>query len=411
MFHLAQVIERAPETFVAETATTLDAIDRLQDAWLALEEEANTPVFFQSFKWTRFVAATRERSGLDLRIVVVRDAGRPVLIWPLSIEHVMAGRIAQDLTEPFGQYSDALIAEGYDAVALLDAAWTEIQRWNVDALVVQRVRADAAISGWISAKGHKVGDTREAPFVDLSPYNDFASYHASIRSKTRKNLRNYRNRLARSGHVTHRLIVDEQEVKELTRLCLTWRSDWLTASGLSSAAFQHPAFQQIIEGLADGDYGAPPLQLMMLALESSCKTCAKNTSPSIDGIVAIQWGFRHGNRYYAFMSARNPEFDAYSPGRLHLEDVIATCASEGISLVDLLVPRVPYKDTWATGSVTVDCYGVANTMRGRLIVDVWHKLARPALKSAVLRLPTSIRRLAFREAARVPSAELQHPAK
>lgn len=429
MPQMAPVTTAQPDVLSVETLSTASAFDAIADDWHALEADSAAPVFFQSFRWSHFIAQTRERlaasaepgrTAFSPRVVVVRHGGRIVLIWPLAITRMFSARVAQDLTEPFGQYSDALLATDCDAFATLDAAWREITTWRVDALLLQRVRSDANIAGWLNARGHRVGEPREAPFVGLSTFPDFDAYHRSIRAKTRKNLRNYRNRLARTGALQHRLISDVGEIHDLTRLCLTWRSDWLSASGLSSAAFQHVAFERVIEGLASGSEDAPPLQLMMLALERGPGDARANgtgaSSQTLhdrpeDRIVAIQWGFRHGDRYYAFMSAKNPSFDAFSPGRLHLEDVIATCAAEGIATVDMLVPRMAYKDTWATGAATVDSFGLANSMRGRLIVDVWHNIARPALKSAALRLPPGLRRLAFGENTRLPPSSDHAPTK
>jgi CelD/BcsL family acetyltransferase involved in cellulose biosynthesis len=395
-----------PDALSVELLTTVADFDGLAGAWQTLECQVTSPAFFQSFAWCRFVAharqATESGDAFQPRVIVVRSEGEVALIWPLAIVKSAAGRVVEDLTEPFGQYSDALVAPRANADALLDAAWAEIKRWRVDALMLQRVRSDAGIASWLGRNAHRVGQTREAPFVALSAFEDFAAYHRSIRAKTRKNLRNYRNRLARDGEVTHRVITDPDDIRDLTELCLLWRTDWLTASGLSSAAFQHCAFERIIDGLAKGTHGAPPLQMMTLTLNQKNAPPDQADGDSADAshaprIVTIQWGFRFRNRYYAFMSAKNQAFDAFSPGRLHLEDVIEACAQDGIDTVDLLVPRMPYKDTWATGAVDVSGFGLATSLRGTLIVDVWHKSLRPKLKWVVMKLPTPLRRALFAE--------------
>jgi hypothetical protein len=311
-----------PDALSVELLTTVADFDGLAGAWQTLECQVTSPAFFQSFAWCRFVAharqATESGDAFQPRVIVVRSEGEVALIWPLAIVKSAAGRVVEDLTEPFGQYSDALVAPRANADALLDAAWAEIKRWRVDALMLQRVRSDAGIASWLGRNAHRVGQTREAPFVALSAFEDFAAYHRSIRAKTRKNLRNYRNRLARDGEVTHRVITDPDDIRDLTELCLLWRTDWLTASGLSSAAFQHCAFERIIDGLAKGTHGAPPLQMMTLTLNQKNAPPDQADGDSADAshaprIVAIQWGFRFRNRYYAFMSRKEPGLRCLQP--------------------------------------------------------------------------------------------------
>ncbi|MEL6226691.1 MAG: GNAT family N-acetyltransferase, partial [Pseudomonadota bacterium] len=228
--------------------------------------------------------------------------------------------------------------------------------------------------------------TRHAPYAGLGTFDDFDAYHKTLTSKTRKNLRNYRNRLMRTGDLRHEVVSDPEAKGELTVRCLQWRTTWLAQCGLSSTAFQHPAFPDLISALGYGKDAAPQLQVMRLTLQV-------DGNPSTTEL-AIQWGFVHAGRYYAFMSAKNPDFDKFSPGRLHLEDVVRESAAAGLDVVDFLVPDMPYKATFATGRIAVDSYGIAATLKGRAVVDGWHGAARPLLKAAFHRLPKGLRRAA-----------------
>ena len=118
-------------------------------------------------------------------------------------------------------------------------------------------------------------------------------------------------------------------------------------------------------------------------------------TPAAEIDLSVHWGFVHQNRYYAFMAAKNPSYDEFSPGRLHLEDVVGACAERGIATVDLLAPAMPYNSTWASTSVQVDSYGLALSARGRLMIDGWHGGLRPLLKAGLLSLPPVARRYAL----------------
>ncbi|MGF1649727.1 MAG: GNAT family N-acetyltransferase [Hyphomicrobiaceae bacterium] len=370
----------------------IDAMAAHEPAWRRLEASARRPVLFQSYDWCMSTAnVTAKVAGGrhgDLRTVVVKAGRDTVLIWPLAIVTTRAGRIVTDATEPFGQYSDALTAPGFDAEAAMAMALDEIASWGADALVLRKLRDDAAIAPAIKHATTRLGPPTSAPFVDFSGFQSFGAYHATVTAKTRKNLRNYRNRLAREGAVVHRRIEDPDERKALTLRCLTMRKAWLADTGLSSAAFDHPAFDALVAELAAGDRPTAAIELMELALI---------TAAGDRTTLSLQWGFRHNGTYTAFMSAKNPAFDAFSPGRLHLEDVLRTCFDLGMAKVDFLMPDMPYKSTWATGAMALATYGKAFTLRGRVLVDVWYARARPALKEAVFAAPPSVRRLVMRQ--------------
>src|SRR4029453_11457044 len=92
-------------------------------------------------------------------------------------------------------------------------------------------------------------------------------------------------------------------------------------------------------------------------------------------------------RYYAYIAARNPEFDQYSPGRLHLEDVIRTCHAQGIEVCDFLAPAAPYKLTWTDEMTEVADVAMPFTLRGRVVLDLWNRRLRATAKTYYSRPP------------------------
>jgi CelD/BcsL family acetyltransferase involved in cellulose biosynthesis len=377
------------------TVQTIDDIAGLADieaAWRALDATSSSPIFFQSFAWCSFIWRTRLRatktSTIAPKVVVIRRGASIVAIWPLAVTSGLTGRYAHDLSEPFGQYSECLIAPGIDPAAVGDVALAELRRWAIDGLILRRVRDDAALRPWLEKVARTIGSSEAAPAVELSAFDGFDAYRRSLNSKTLKNLRNYRNRLSRLGALHHEVIDEQTARSEAMAHCFAGRTDWLQASGLTSTAFADPAFTHVVAGLAAGTDGAPEVMVMSLSLAS-----AEAEGCSAD--VSVQWGFVQNKRYYAFMSARNPIYDAYSPGRLHLEDVVAACAKRGLETVDLLVPAMPYKLGVSTTSVSVDGFAIALSVRGQLFVNGWHGAVRPVMKSTMLALPASVRRWAF----------------
>lgn len=371
------------------TITELAQAMQMREIWLLLEQRQHRAVFFQSFAWCTHV--WRSRLALALpgtpapHVLVVRRGGRFVAIWPLAISSGAAGRYAQDLTEPFGQYADILIDPAEDCAAVCRAALRAIAGWHVDGLLLRKVRDDSPLRLWLQAHGTLAGGVEAAPEVAIAAAGGYDAYRSSLNAKTRKNLRNMRNRLSREGAIVHTLHDRGEDAASIVARCFEGRTGWLESSGLSSTAFADPAFEGVIRSLTGGSAGAPLVVALRLALTDAAGSGAQTE-------LSLHWGFEHGGRYYAYMASRNAAFDAFSPGRLHLESVIEALAVRGIETIDLLMPAIPYKTSVATGTVAVATYGVSFSMRGKLAIDGWHGYVRPALKKAMLALPPAARR-------------------
>src|SRR5690606_29202079 len=81
----------------------------------------------------------------------------------------------------------------------------------------------------------------------------FKAYHATVNAKTRKNMRNARNRLARGATLTHRLVADPAGVAALVERAHRGREAWLEAQGLTSRAFRDPSFGSFAAAISAPD--------------------------------------------------------------------------------------------------------------------------------------------------------------
>ena len=322
---------------------------------------------------------------------MIRQGDGVVAIWPLAIRRSMAGRFAQDLTEPFGQYSEILVEPSADMAVVGKVALEELRRWRIDGLLLRRVRAGSLVAALLDGKARTAGPIEHAPAITLERDGGHAAWHRGLSGKTRKNLRNLRNRLAREGSVTHEIVDEPQARAAAVASCFAGRTDWLEASGLSSSAFADPAFEAIVGGLARGESDAPPVLATRLRFDSSGVGGEAGKDPDLQDL-SLHWGFEHQGRYYAYMAWKNPAFDAFSPGRLHLETIVPALAERGNGVIDLLVPALPYKTSMATTAVAVQALGVAFSARGVLMIRGWHGQLRPAVRRVVLSLPEGVRR-------------------
>jgi CelD/BcsL family acetyltransferase involved in cellulose biosynthesis len=376
-------LEKAPNRYIVTPLATPAEIEAIAGEWSELERRCARPIFFQSATWSMLacrVFADLQGTSFAPLVLAVRRGPELVAVAPLRVVRRGPLRLAVDLTDPFGQYGDVLIADDADAETIVSEIIVALRATNrVDALLMRRVRADSPVRSVLGRGGFEASAHDGAPFVDFRAFPTFESYHGTVNAKSRKNLRNLRNRLARVGAVTSR-VFSVEEIDQAIELSLAGRLRWLDEQGLTSTAFDDPAFRTFVERVAElGRRGEIPL----LAMGLYCG----------DVPVSLQWGFVHGGRYYAYVAARNPEFDAYSGGRLHLEDVVHTCHGRGIAVCDFLAPAVRYKLTWTDEVTPVVDVAFPFSIMGRVVLDVWNRRLRVTAKKYYSRLPASLRRV------------------
>lgn len=371
-----------------ETVRTREAFDALEHQWARLDAEVDGALLFQGHGWARAVfdfEAARGNADFDPVIVTLSDGQRLVAVLPLERIRSRVRTVLAPLGHAFSQYSDVLLAHGLeprDAIArLLRAA---IAAAPCDGVSFLKVRGDSLLARGMPANHIVTGTEQGAPFVSLDAFDDYEAYFQTIKSKTRKNMRNARNRLERDGALTHHIAQDRAETLGVIERTLSGRASRLRDQGLSSRAFRDTAFADFCAALAD----RADLPVMAMSLQH-------NGEP-----IAEQWGFCHKQRYYAFVASRDFSNSDESPGKLHLGEVIHACAERGLHGADLMVPVMPYKLTWSTEVVSVRDYALPVTPRGVLVLHLWDRTLRPIIKTAVLRMPKGLRSLAMKVAGR-----------
>lgn len=357
--------------------TERGGFDALKEEWLSLEATSGGAAVFQSFAWCRavFDHHLQHRHAFRPVILTLREAGRLVALLPLQIVDTGLSRIATGFGEPYQQYSDLLLADGApaDAARRLFEAACRLPR--CDGLNLLKVRDGSTLDALVATTAAIRSNEDATPFVDLASHESFDAYLATINAKTRKNMRNLKNRLARAGTLEHRVLTDPADIAALVKRTHSGRERWLAENGLTSRAFRDASFGDFTARLAEND--DLPIMAMSLTLDGRS--------------LADQWGFVHGGRYYAYVATWTPEFEEASPGKLHLEQVIRACHERGLSVADFLMPAARYKFTWTSDAVTVADYALPLSFRARLQLSLWSGHLRPWLKRLTLRLPVGLR--------------------
>lgn len=356
----------------------------LEADWLALEESAPDTLLFQSFAWCRnHLAFKREEGSFRPVVIVLREAGKVIAILPMCLQRKRGFDILTGFTEPFQQYTELLVAPDTNRDTNLAAAGQALvaaaRRTGADMLYLGQVRCDGTLARAVGGLVPPSGETEVAPHVDIAAWADHETYFKSIKPKTRKNMRNARNRLEREGELVHRHAFEGALLRDVIRRAYEGREAWLERTGITSRAFRDEDFEAF-------------LQRFEMPAETGVRVMA--TSLELDGqSIADMWGFCYKGRFYAFMSGWDTAHEVSSPGKLHLGEVIATAFAEGFEVADFMIPGSPYKFTWTDQAVEVRDLILPLSIPGRLYSSLWFDLARPLAKQVFLRLPMPVKNL------------------
>jgi len=366
----------------ARVLRTLSEIEAAKSDWLALEADAEGAIFFQSFAFCRVAASHAERNGAGRFFVCcVYDKNVLVGLLPLILMKKDVRTILTGFAEPFQQYTEMLVASGYDPVAIFDQIYPQIRASGADYVHLGGVRKTGPLHKAIDGRIAHIGAVEGAPVVHLIEWPDFETYFKTITAKTRKSMRNARNRLERTGTVSHTVSSYGDHLRAVIDRTYAGRADWLKRMGLTSRAFQNAGFSEFLDRFKAPEFTNISVLAMSLLHD--------------DRPMADQWGFVHQGRYYAFMSTLDTAFEDSSPGRMHLGEVIKTCFEKGIKTADFLVPAVPYKATWARETVDVQDHMQPLSLLGR-IYTIWFSVIRPLAKKLAYRMPRGLRKSVFR---------------
>lgn len=281
-----------------EVLETAAALLLIKDQWLELERSALGNAVFQSFAWSYSALQTLEVQQ-SARIFVVYDQQSIVAILPLKVEQQKALRVLTGLAEPFQQYSELLIAPRYDASVLLAFLSPYLTGVGADIIHLRQIREGGALYAYAKAQFTPVGEEDGAPWLDLTQWENFEDYLKSISARSRKTIRNQRNRLHKSAGLTHRVFRHgEPELEQLILRTLKGREYWVETMGYTSRALEGEGLQNLLRALCRA--GGDGCELLALELKHG------------DAPISTEWGFLFDGCYSAFMADWNPDYEQSS---------------------------------------------------------------------------------------------------
>jgi CelD/BcsL family acetyltransferase involved in cellulose biosynthesis len=376
---IAEASARIDLNYRVELLRAPAEVHALAARWTALERLSidHDAQFFQSHAWIAHLAsrhAQEEGAAYHQCVAAVWFGSELRCIWPLALFRRQGAWIAASLDAPYGQFAGALFAAKHDAARCI-AVIVQALRATADGLQIEAVTRGSLLHSALTQCGATTVETAQAVVVDLRPFATSKDFGQTVNAKTRKNMRNLTNRLKRAHRIEHVVTFDAEATAPIVAKTYDARVAWLHKNGRTSAAFRDQGFRPTVESLTQ----APGVELLGLSLQTE------------DDVIASQWGFVHGGRYYAYMSAMNDTFQEFSPGRLHLGMVIEFCFEHGLKVLELMPPAADYKLAWSEQTKDLDTLALHFTLKGRMALG-FANTVMPAARKLSRALPEGLRK-------------------
>ncbi len=338
-----------------------DDIAAVEGDWRAFQVVADATVF-QSYEWLsawqRHVGA---RMGVRPAIVVGRDAGGGMLfLLPLMVERSAGFRRLTWLGSDLCDYNAPLLAPGFAGaagVAPFAALWHEIgtklrahPALGFDIAVLPKMPAEV---GSQANPFMQLATTKNPSGAYLAHFGgDWETFYAARRSvSTQRRDRTRRKKLSELGEV--RLVTPERidEIERTLGLLMAQKGQAFARMGVPNI-FERPGWTEFFHALTTDPASRDIAHLSRL-----------DVGPTA---VAVTLGLHRNGHYYYVVTGYEASGEAakYSPGAVHLQDLMRHAAGSGCAVFDFTIGDEPYKREWSDTDLTLYDHISAATWRG-----------------------------------------------
>jgi CelD/BcsL family acetyltransferase involved in cellulose biosynthesis len=311
-----------------------EAIDSLEAAWRNLTPSDAAP--FLTFSWNQ--AWYRTYAGRRVRPLLfeLREGGQTVAILPCYRD----GRAIRLAGDRICDYQDILATD--DAAARLMIR--EVLAWMAreacgDHLHFEKLSSEGTLHRILHQPGTAPAgmlsfEKSHAPCPCADLGDGLAGYLASLPRKTRQDLRNSLNRLEREAPGANVRMVRDFAVKV---------DDLSTAAAFHSRHFMKSGRSPLSDPRLIEFFGRvakdPDVGFQLAFLEEG------------HGILAVDFGFVRGARYYGYLMAYDPARARLAPGKcLLLLRIDRWVKQDGVRILDFLAGDESYKRAYTGGN-------------------------------------------------------------
>lgn len=352
-----------------------DALAAHRDAWHALAGAAPARTPAQTFDYAMAGWRACAARGGRLAVILAWRADALEAVWPLHVAREGGLRRVRHLgCGNCEEYADPLIAAGPAQAEVVDAIG-RVACGLGDVLEAYNIAADSAVDAWLKAQPRTTyAGAMRSPLVSCARAGDWDTWARGKTKNFRAGLRADRKKLSIHGELTFRE-VGEGEAATFVAWMLDQKRRWLVEANRRSSWLAQTAAQAFFADTV-GRRGAGVLGFVL-----------EQGGAPVAGALCL----RSATHLEFYVSALDPAYAPYSPGKLLIEDVVRWSIARRLDF-DFRLTREPYKLRWADSDRLVTTYWVACTWRGAMAVR------RRQLQDAVVAAKTWLRARVSRRA-------------
>jgi CelD/BcsL family acetyltransferase involved in cellulose biosynthesis len=348
----------------------------LRAQWQSLLNRSQPNHVFMTWEWL-FTWWEHFGQGQELFILVVEDEGEVVGILPLMLCIQEGGYMNKERRLHFIGYRLRRWNDWMDIIAIrkeevIQASLEYLleRQYMWDFLDLWDVPEDSDTIGILSDLARQLGFPVQKKSISTCPYlpttSDWQSYYSSFRSmRTTGDPERQVRRLSARGELKMHWAEDSDLMVNLEALFdLHQRRQPMRHK---SSRFSQEVYRKFYCALV---HVFPRNWL-------DCSALTLNGE-----VIAAHFGFRYNHKFYWCTPAFDPDYAAFSPGKVFLKAIIETCfADDEILEFDFLVGKEPYKYEWTTLERHGYCIQVGNTYMSGLVGKIVRRMPLYARRS------------------------------
>lgn len=312
----------------AEIISDDDALAALAPAWWDLWRRAPETTFFQSPAW--LLSWWRSFAPGRLCAVVIRETGELVGMAPFYVESGRERRRLLPLGISVSDYLDVLLDRTCAKAAAQAIVECFAQALDWDTWELEELPPNAAALHLPRPPDSDEAETAHSacPVLILPGRPDDLA--AVVPKHKLRNVRQARARAMRRGGVDIARATRDTAADALDMLFALHAKRWREVG--QSGVLASPAVQALHRRVIADPCAAELIRLFVVRIAGAP--------------AAVQYGFLHNGRFYAYLIGVDPDYAFESPGTLAVEHAIAEAVREGAREFHFLRGREPYKYSW-----------------------------------------------------------------
>jgi len=345
-------------------------------AWNNLWRRSNG-LIFQSHDWiAAWWKTVPGRERRQLRIGLIWRGEDLLAVLPLAIQYRKGMRFLEWAANDCSDYADVLLAPHCPQGALTTLWQQAVSLGGFDLYFLNRLRPDAVFRAVLDGPDGPRLPANHRQEICSQVAGDWTSgtqWFEAQAKKTRQNYRRGRKALEESGTLVFRLLPLDEPVAPVLALLADLKRKWLLRNERESSLFEEgaPALPALVQVLVE----AGVLRVFVLECDGA--------------VIAISVNFVQRGTLMAFLTTYDPDFERGSPGMILLMDYVQWSIDQGLSMVDFLCGEEPFKQKFATRTLTLTSVMGAKTAKGLLamLIDRARRTLRSAMEARRKRQP------------------------